>query len=182
MCCRDIDFTCTTCTALKTESSLQNVILNKFLVARFIWLVSNNQIHSAHCPVQQLVWQLTNCTKMKKEIRQIKIIVKASKKYSRVLRVGSLEGIIELIIRAITAKMPAKACIAYNGCITCTYIELDRHTVEKNVANYATCTFKWTTHLPTHDSRCVLLWKDSSKTNCAALEHPTSHCMHILTG
>lgn len=54
--------------------------------------------------------QLTRCTRTKKETRQAKIMHRASKKYSRVLRVGSSEGTVELMIRTSAAKMPAQAC------------------------------------------------------------------------
>ena len=64
-----------------------------------------------------LAWRLTKCTKMKKEIRQRITTARASEKYTRVPRVGSLEGMTELMIRAVTAKMPAKACIVYSGCV-----------------------------------------------------------------
>ena len=60
---------------------------------------------------------------MKKETRQRKTIARASEKYIRVLREGSLEGITELTILAITAKMPAKACIVHNGCIIHTRVK-----------------------------------------------------------
>ena len=189
MCFRGFGFiTCTICITFRSELCLHDVILNKFLTTEFfLWVLIKFTVHMVQ--YISLARQLTNCTKTKKETRQTTTTARASEKYSRVLRVGSLEGIKELMIRAATAKMPAKAWIVCDGFV-CEYVCVCARARRTGQACgweeyikscFALVLSRWTTRLSTHDSCGVLLRKDTGKPKCAALKQPTSHCRNTLT-